>query len=154
MNIGPHEWKWFHTPSCVVRGDWMGRSFGWDGKKTRSRVVFWKQIFQFVLSCTLFQRNLNFFFQTALILSLKKIYWSKFLTPHFYISKVWKLRQNLWSIDIDIVCGLHGWTVKVQKNCNRICNYSTVTVIVEKHVERFWYVFWVYLLQIVYPHIL
>jgi hypothetical protein len=82
------------------------------------------------------------------------IYWPKLLMPHFYISKIWKLCQNLRSIDINIAYGLHSWTVKAQKNCNRICNYSTVTVIVEKHVERFRYVLWFYLLQIKYPHVL
>jgi hypothetical protein len=40
------------------------------------------------------------------------------------------------------------------KNCNQICNYSTVTVIVEKHVERFLPVLWVHLLKIKYPHVL
>jgi hypothetical protein len=34
------------------------------------------------------------------------VYWSKFLTPHFYISKIWKLCQNLRLIDINIVCAL------------------------------------------------
>jgi hypothetical protein len=43
------------------------------------------------------------------------IYWPNFLTPHFYISKIWKLCQNLPSIDSNIVCGLHSWTVKALK---------------------------------------
>jgi hypothetical protein len=42
------------------------------------------------------------------------MYWPKFLMPDFYISKIWKLCQNLRSIDIDIVCDLHSWTVKAQ----------------------------------------
>jgi hypothetical protein len=48
-------------------------------------------------------------------LQTSSIYWPKILTPHFYISKIWKLCQNLRSIDINIVCGLHSWTVKAQK---------------------------------------
>jgi hypothetical protein len=40
------------------------------------------------------------------------------------------------------------------KNCNQVCSYSTVTVIVEKHVERFPPIFWVHLLKITYPHVL
>jgi hypothetical protein len=43
------------------------------------------------------------------------VYWPKFLTPHFYISKIWKPCQSLRSIDINIVCGLHSWTVGDQK---------------------------------------
>jgi hypothetical protein len=41
----------------------------------------------------------------------------KFLTPHFYTctSKIGKQYQNLRSIDINIVCGSHSWTVKAQK---------------------------------------
>jgi hypothetical protein len=40
------------------------------------------------------------------------------------------------------------------QNCNQICNYSTVSVIVEKHVEQFPPVFGVHLLKIKYPHVL